>query len=124
MRVDPAVAGWPMRKLIAQPFVENSILHGFEGIGRGGLLTVDFLPYRAERMRVVIRDNGTGMPPEQVARLNARFADQTPDDAGGIGLENARQRLSSYYGGRARVLFRAWPGKGCVVVLILPRDGR
>lgn len=123
VRVDPTVADWPMRKLIAQPFVENSILHGFEGIESGGLLTVDFLPYREGLMRVVIRDNGRGMPPEQVARLNARFADQTIDDAGGIGLENARQRLSSYYGGKARVLFRAWTGKGCVVVLILPRDG-
>ena len=120
VRVDPAVAGWPTRKLIAQPFVENSILHGFEGLDSGGLLSVEYLPYREGLMRVVIRDNGRGMPPEQVALLNARFADQTTDDVGGIGLENARQRLLSYYGGRARVLIRAWQGRGCTVVLLLP----
>ncbi len=26
---------WPCRKLMLQPFVENSIIHGFEGMERG-----------------------------------------------------------------------------------------
>lgn len=124
VRVSPEVSDWPMRKLIVQPFVENSVLHGFEGIERGGLLTVSFLPYRDGFMRVEIRDNGCGMPPGQLRALRARFADPTVPSENGIGLENARQRLLSYYGGRARVLLRSWPGQGTAVALLLPRyDG-
>ena len=121
VRVDPGVADWPMRKLLAQPFVENSVIHGFAGRDGGGWLSVDFLPYRDGRMRIVVRDNGRGMTPERLAEIRARFAGTGRAGDGGIGLANARQRLLSYYGGRAGVSIRSWPGQGTVAVLLLPR---
>ncbi len=120
VRVAPEVADWPMRKLLAQPFVENSVIHGFAGRDGGGWLSVDFLPYRDGLMRVVVRDNGCGMTPERLAEIRSRLSDAGRAGGGGIGLENARQRLLSYYGGRAKVSIRSWPGQGTVAVLILP----
>lgn len=118
--VDPKVAEWPMRKLIVQPFVENSVLHGFEGCGSGGQLSVSFRPHGDGRMRVTVRDNGCGMSPAQLAELQARFADPARPSDSGIGLENARQRLLSYYGGGAKVTLRSWQGQGTAIVLLLP----
>jgi len=120
--VHPDAASWPVHKLILQPFVENSLLHGFEGGARSGTIKVRIALFDADRIRVTIRDEGRGMPPEQVARLNQCFATLEIDAAGeGIGLENAALRIRGYYRGGAKVIFRSWVGVGTAVTLILPR---
>ena len=120
--VHPAAAAWPVHKLILQPFVENSLLHGFEGGVRSGTMEVRIAPFDESRIRVTVRDKGRGMPPEQVARLNQCFATLEIDAAGeGIGLENAALRIRGYYRGGAKVIFRSWVGIGTAVTLILPR---
>ena len=122
VRVDPAVKEWPMRKLIVQPFVENSILHGFEGHTFGRFLTVEFAPYGTSRMRVTIRDNGNGIAPEYLEKLQAYIrCGQNCEKIAGIGLENACQRIRSYYKKKARMYLRSWAGVGTTVVLLLPR---
>jgi len=121
--IHPDVARWPVHKLILQPFVENSLLHGLENGLCGGVIEVRIAPFDEKRIRVTIRDKGCrGMPPEQVARLNQLFSSCEAENAGeGIGLENAALRIRSYYGGGARVIFRSWLGVGTAVTLILPR---
>lgn len=119
--VDKRVAAWPMRKLIVQPFVENCILHGFEGRRFGGLLSVKFQPYDESRMRVTIRDNGTGMSPERLRELKESLnGTQDKQTISGIGLKNAYQRILAYYHGQARLIVRSWEGSGTVIVLLLP----
>ncbi len=122
IQVDRAVRDWPMRKLIIQPFVENSILHGFEGYTYGRLLTIHFSLFDEDRMRITIRDNGHGMPKEKLKILQERFQNCGPiGEICGIGIENACQRICSYYGGNARIYLRSWVEVGTTVVLILPR---
>ena len=122
VRVDSAAAHWPVHKLILQPFVENSLLHGFEGITHGGLIEVRIGLFDEKRIRVTIRDNGRGMERMRVERLNRCFkGDGAENSCEGIGLNNAALRIKSYYRGGARVIFRSWEGVGTVVALILPR---
>ena len=40
IRFDQDYNDWPCRKLMLQPFVENSILHGFEGLEEGGKIRI------------------------------------------------------------------------------------
>jgi sensor histidine kinase YesM len=40
--------------------------------------------------------------------------------ANGIGLENAFQRIHSYYHKKARIYLRSWENIGTTVVLLLP----
>ncbi len=122
IKVEATAALWPVHKLILQPFVENSLLHGFEGVTSGGLIEVKIASFDEKRIRVTIRDNGHGMARMQVERLNRCFAGKDGGNAGqGIGLDNAALRIRSYYLGEARVIFRSWEGVGTVVALILPR---
>jgi two-component system sensor histidine kinase YesM len=122
VRVDPGIAHWPVHKLVLQPFVENSLLHGFEGVTHGGLIEVRIAPFDKKRIRVTIRDNGRGMARMQVGRLNRCFKEDGAGNSGeGIGLDNAALRIRSYYRGGARVIFRSWEGVGTAVALILPR---
>ena len=79
-----------MPKLILQPLVENAVSHGLEGkLGHG---TVRIIVENSDRTFFLrVRDDGVGMPDEQVERLNAQFggvggADMT-QPCGGIALE-------------------------------------
>lgn len=122
IQVDRAVRSWTMRKLIIQPFVENSILHGFEGYTHGRLVSVHFSLFDKDRMRITIRDNGHGMTKEKLKVLQERFQSCGPTgEICGIGIENACQRICSYYGSNARIYLRSWIEVGTTVVLILPR---
>lgn len=51
---------WPCCKLFIQPFVENSILHGFEGRESGGMIRITG-HIDGSRFRLCIEDNGCGM---------------------------------------------------------------
>ncbi len=121
IKLDEGLKDWPMRKLLLQPFVENSVLHGLNG-RTGGLLLVRFQPHGKHRMRVTIEDNGSGMDKQRLSELLRMAGGQhpLPDDIG-IGLENALLRIRSYYGGAARVVIRSWQGQGTKVVVLLPR---
>lgn len=61
-----------MPKLILQPLVENAVSHGLEGkLGHG---TVRIIVENSDRTFFLrVRDDGVGMPDEQVERLNAQF---------------------------------------------------
>jgi two-component system sensor histidine kinase YesM len=119
--MDPAAAGWPLRKLIVQPFVENAVIHGFQELRRGSCLRLEMRLFRGKYLRVVIADNGAGMPQSTLSELRKLFdSKEMPSQVGGIGLENAYARICTYYHGSARVIIRSWPGEGTRVVLLLP----
>lgn len=46
--------------MLIQPFVENSILHGFKGLKEGGEIQVIFSKIENEVLQVEVRDNGVG----------------------------------------------------------------
>lgn len=46
--------------MLIQPFVENSIIHGFKNLKEGGLLTIQFLRITNQVLSVEIIDNGLG----------------------------------------------------------------
>ena len=89
-----------MPKLILQPLVENAVSHGLEGkLGHG---TVRIIVENSDRTFFLrVRDDGVGMPEEQVERLNAQFAgdedDRTPP-YGGIALRNVNSRIRLMFG--------------------------
>ncbi|CAO3441618.1 hypothetical protein [Azospirillum argentinense] len=55
--------------LIASELVSNALLHAFP-LGHPGTITVELLPEGGEGMRMVVRDDGTGLPPDPSASQN------------------------------------------------------
>lgn len=91
-----------MPKLILQPLVENAVSHGLEGkLGPG---TVRITVENSERTLFLrVRDDGVGIPPEQVAQLNEQFAGDTgaavtAQKKGGIALRNVNSRIRLMFG--------------------------
>ena len=106
--VDDGLLDARVPSLVLQPIVENAIRHGIEPRAAGGSVTI-----RAARsdamLRLVVRDDGTGMPNGNGSRARE-----------GVGLVNTRARLAHLYGDRQRLELRAADGGGVEVTIELP----
>lgn len=99
---DENYGDWPCCKLMLQPFVENSILHGFEGRKEGGMLSI-LAKEEGGRLHIVISDNGSGMPEETAAviqRILKEKGDSSKIQRGkvGVGILNVVARMRMFYG--------------------------
>ena len=114
---------WPCCKLMFQPFVENSILHGFEGMRTGGQITIS-ADMQGERLQIVIEDNGCGISGEKKEAINAILADKDRQlgyrEGIGIGIQNVITRMRMFYGERFEVSMQTQEGKGTRFIFLLP----
>lgn len=69
IHVEPELFDCRIHKLLLQPFVENSILHGFDGVNRVHILTVT-IAEREEKLCAEIYDNGRGILESMVEQMN------------------------------------------------------
>ncbi len=120
INVEPEAMDCKIHKLLIQPFVENSIIHGFTG--KAGIHELEIRIEVKDGLRISIRDNGVGMTAEQVEKINSRNFKQY-DDKYHVGMENAFQRIKMYYGDKSDVYVDSVYGEGTTVYIVLPRDG-
>jgi len=88
-----------MPKMILQPLIENSIVHGLErGTGYGEIKVE--IELAEPFLFIHIIDNGKGFTAEAIHNIHLRYLDQntTEDERIGIGLTNVLNRLHLYYG--------------------------
>ncbi|MEK3686855.1 cache domain-containing sensor histidine kinase [Paenibacillus sp. FSL R10-2736] len=119
---DEALNTLPIPRILLQPLVENSILHGFRDLESGGVIGIEILD-EGERWCLTIRDNGAGMEEDQVRALFWRESDK------GYAVSNLIRRLQLYYGDSAAFRVDSGPGRGTAVIISLPKreehqDGR
>jgi len=104
-------------KLILQPIVENAILHGFDGLRRQGVVTIEG-ERQGEELHIVVEDNGKGIvdvadPDETGKKLKASTFT-------GIGISNVDERIRNHFGEQYGLTIENNPGKGVRVSLRLP----
>ncbi|MBB6734726.1 cache domain-containing sensor histidine kinase [Cohnella zeiphila] len=110
MDVPEETMGLLVPKMTLQPFIENSIRHGFHGRKSGEIA----IRCRKEEggLRIVIEDDGRGLPSE---------ADRLPSRTrGGYGLRNVRERLSAFFGNGAQLAISNRTEGGTLVTLLIP----
>ncbi|GHU78906.1 hypothetical protein FACS1894191_0560 [Clostridia bacterium] len=88
--ISPELRDAVVPKMLLQPFVENSILHGFADVESGGEIIIR--AFTEEQMIVFyVEDNGAGIPPESLrVILEGREAH--------IGCSNVNQRIKLIFG--------------------------
>jgi two-component system sensor histidine kinase YesM len=95
-------------KLIVQPFVENSLIHGLHGRAEG---VVHITGWEDEEgVHFMIEDNGKGMEPDGPAPGRERN-----------GIRNVHERIQLYFGDGYGVRLFSRPGQGTSVTLNLPK---
>ncbi|MDG0811284.1 sensor histidine kinase [Cohnella rhizosphaerae] len=114
--IDAGLSELPIPKLLLQPIVENAVVHGIESRTEGGIVRI-----RGERYgslaRIVVEDNGQGIPADRLAAL---LRDDGPATGGSIGLLNVERRLKLAYGEEAGLEVESEPGSGTRVAIRLP----
>ena len=108
-------------KLLLQPFVENSVLHGLNGLDRKGKIEVGIEISKGDRVYFYIRDNGNGMD----YSILQPILDHLDDDNSelGIGVKNAYNRLKIYFGDRFQDFqIRSEPDKGTDISFYINKE--
>lgn len=120
--MDPELKEAKMYKLLLQPFIENTIVHGFAGIKSGAELHIRIFVKEEEFLCIEMEDNGCGMD-EAIARSMLECGAPNYKAAGsGIGIRNVMERLHLYYGNKAQCNIESSLGHGTKVTLILPKE--
>ena len=102
-------------KLILQPLVENAILHGLNARDSGTVYI--YAHSEGETLTIAVTDDGCGMPPEMVARINS------PEPKileGHLGLYNISCIWKLYYGGAYGLRATSYADVGTTVTIRLP----
>jgi PAS domain S-box-containing protein len=108
----PAVRGNPNK--LTEAFL-NLVLNALDAMPEGGLLQVTAVE-RSGEIRLAIRDTGTGMTPDQVARAFDPFFTTKPSGTG-LGLSTVYGVVRAHGGS---VFLESEPGRGTTVCVSLP----
>lgn len=116
---DESILDQPMLKLLLQPLVENSILHGFKDGADNGRIQIT-IEVEERQLLCTVEDNGKGFDTDAIQQF------LTMGEAGksnGYALRNVYNRLTLYYGKGASMSMESQPMERTVVSLVIPLFG-
>lgn len=116
--VDETLLQTPVFRLMLQPIIENSILHGIryrEGTGYIKLTVFE----RDGWIRFRVFDTGAGMSAEKLRELRENI---NTFNVRNIGLANVNNRLKLYFGDEAGLKISSIKGQGTIVKFEIPKD--
>ena len=121
---DPSVLRCLVPKLMLQPIVENSIIHGTELKIGEGVTTISSAKTRT-RLTIQVSDNGIGMDQQTLKKLNTRLnapasGELRDESDGGIALTNVSRRIHLIYGEEYGLHVFSMENAGTVVSISLP----
>jgi two-component system sensor histidine kinase YesM len=123
--VDEELFKYKIIKLILQPLVENAIFHGLETKRGKGRIFISAYK-EVENLYINIVDDGLGVEPEKLEKLNAVFQgllDLEHSDVGsnkGIGMINVDSRVKLYYGSQYGLSISSIPGTETLIQVHIP----
>ena len=105
-------------KLILQPLIENSIIHGFNGINYVGQITISFKNIE-DCIMVTVMDNGVGIQPWKMDSILK--PENTRDELfNNIGINNVHKRIQLHYGDAYGVEISGNEPAGTIIKIKLP----
>lgn len=121
IQMDEQCAHAQLPCLILQPLVENSVSHGLRDRLEGGCIWVGALKNGA-RVQISVKDNGTGISPEELERLNHLQAESvwSVEERNRIGVHNVIARLQLLFDGDIRVQVSSVPNETTEFFLDVP----
>jgi len=108
-------------KMMLQPLVENSIVHGLER-GQGHIHIVVDITLTASTLLIEVIDSGKGFTEQQIEQVRASYVEQQVivTERRGIGLSNVLKRMLLYYGDAFSWSIESKSYERTVVALRLP----
>ncbi|MCY9665626.1 sensor histidine kinase [Paenibacillus alginolyticus] len=130
--IDPAMVHNSMLKLLLQPLIENSLIHGIQKKKAKGHIYVHG-ELRDRQMKFVVEDTGIGMDEtkqraiqDQLALANRQLgmlsevAKESKIAVTSYGLINVHRRLLLHYGAESGLIVESTPGVGTSISFSIP----
>jgi two-component system sensor histidine kinase YesM len=112
--VEEKLNNYSAPKFLMQPFVENSLVHGFNSIKKGGILRIHCWIEEMNRY-FCIEDNGNGMSEEKILELSC-------PETGSVGMNNVDKRIKIIYGDTYGIKIESELGSFTRVIIKLPLE--
>lgn len=97
VEAEESLMGCRIHKLLIQPLLENTLVHGFPGNSGMDEINICLTHVEDSRITITVRDNGKGMKPELVEFFN-HFDYRSERIESSIGVRNVITRIKLYYG--------------------------
>lgn len=107
-------------KLILQPVIENSIIHGVSSLDQGGAITIKLFREGKYTIKFEVTDNGPGMSQEQIERTLQKNSDIDYTRFSGMGISNVHERIRMLFGEPYGVTIISKPGLFTTVNILIP----
>ncbi|WP_176835460.1 MULTISPECIES: sensor histidine kinase [unclassified Paenibacillus] len=109
-------------KLSLQPLIENSVFHGIlpKKSETGHIAIRAFANQESERIVIEIRDDGLGLPEEELEKLRMHLLREESSE--NIGLQNVRMRLKLMFGQSTAMELFSEEGAGLLIRIELQAD--
>jgi len=127
--VDPDLMHLPILKLLFQPLIENSLIHGIQKKKEKGNIFVHG-EWSGEAMKFVVEDTGVGIEEGKLREIRRQMMadnesepqsqDQVKSDTGSYGLLNVHRRLRLHYGNGSGLTIDSQVGKGTRISFLIP----
>jgi two-component system sensor histidine kinase YesM len=121
IEISDNILRYKIPKLILQPFVENSIIHGTEEDTDKSMLEIcGYL--EGDKIKFIIQDNGGGIE-ESILKslLDSKPNEKNSNQHNGYAIKNVRERLSLYYDGNYSLNITSSIGKFTMVEIVIPK---
>jgi two-component system, sensor histidine kinase YesM len=117
MNFDQWINEYSTLKIILQPIVENSIIHGiFEKENRSGTITISAI-LESNIIILKVEDDGIGMTEEVAEQI---LLEDKSSRRHGYGVKNTNDRIKLYYGEEYGLCYSSMLGKGTTVHIKFP----
>lgn len=117
--LEPETEQYRIPKLLLQPFVENSIIHGIVPAEREGLIVIQ--SHIEEKLLIIeIDDNGVGMSEDQLKKLRSGQFSKRKERFNGVGISGAEKRIKLHYGAQYGIRYESDLNCGSRIILMLP----
>lgn len=104
---------------ILQPIIENAMTYAIEELEENGHISVKAYELNDDLV-IRIKDNGPGIKPEILYKLNEDL-DKSTEDGRHIGLKNVHQRIKYRYGEKYGLKILSEAGVGTEVYILIPK---
>ncbi len=122
--IPPALLKMQIPVFTFQPLVENCIEHGFSCRESDCYISISS-QRKGDHLHFWVADNGSGIPPAILEKLNRACRDSNPTEKKEygrhpIGLENVSKRIRSYFGQEYGLSIESMEGEGTIIDVMLP----
>lgn len=116
--ISPEAKKVPMPKMILQPLIENSIVHGIEPTGNPGTIFIG-ATVQNDMLLLSIRDDGVGIPPDRLEAIQTQLR-TNGCSSDSMGIANVNARLKLQYGACCSFELSSEPSDGTCISIRIP----